>query len=53
MPNFGAKKLGKHVILDMDMSVGDFIALFYLLKVPIDVLDLKVYQSLSYIFTFA
>lgn len=27
----------------MDMSAGDFLALFYLLKVPVQVIDLKVF----------
>lgn len=40
-PDFKTKKLGKPVIFDMDMSAGDFLALFYLLKVPVEVLDLK------------
>lgn len=41
-PDFRNKKLGKPVIFDMDMSAGDFVALFYLLKVPVEVLNLKV-----------
>ncbi|KAH7573651.1 hypothetical protein ACOSP7_007444 [Xanthoceras sorbifolium] len=40
-PNFGNKKLGKPVVFDMDMSAGDFLALFYLLKVPVEVINLK------------
>ncbi|XP_047172572.1 uncharacterized protein LOC124840549 isoform X2 [Vigna umbellata] len=40
-PNFKNKTLGKPVVLDMDMSAGDFLALFYLLKVPVQVIDLK------------
>lgn len=40
-PDLRTKKLGKPVIFDMDMSAGDFIALFYLLKVPMEVIDLK------------
>ncbi|XP_048497323.1 nucleoside hydrolase 3 [Beta vulgaris subsp. vulgaris] len=40
-PDFGSKKLGKPVILDMDMSAGDFLALFYLLKVPVEVINLQ------------
>ncbi|KMT03598.1 hypothetical protein BVRB_8g192710 [Beta vulgaris subsp. vulgaris] len=40
-PDFRRKKLGKPVILDMDMSAGDFIALFYLLKVPVEVINLE------------
>ncbi|KAE8658756.1 receptor-like cytosolic serine/threonine-protein kinase RBK2-like [Hibiscus syriacus] len=41
-PDFRNKKLGKPVVFDMDMSSGDFVALFYLLKVPVEVLNLKV-----------
>ncbi|KAE9599018.1 hypothetical protein Lal_00044149 [Lupinus albus] len=40
-PDFGNKKLGKPVVFDMDMSAGDFLALFYLLKVPVEVINLK------------
>ncbi|KAJ7980183.1 inosine-uridine preferring nucleoside hydrolase family protein [Quillaja saponaria] len=40
-PDFQNKKLGKPVVFDMDMSAGDFLALFYLLKVPVEVIDLK------------
>ncbi|OMO53774.1 hypothetical protein CCACVL1_28355 [Corchorus capsularis] len=40
-PDFKHKKLGKPVVFDMDMSAGDFLALFYLLKVPVEVLNLK------------
>ncbi|GAB2295117.1 Nucleoside hydrolase 3 [Dionaea muscipula] len=40
-PNFVSTKLGKPIIFDIDMSAGDFLALFYLLKVPVEVLDLK------------
>ncbi|XP_021290582.1 uncharacterized protein LOC110421333 [Herrania umbratica] len=40
-PDFKNKKLGKPVVFDMDMSAGDFLALFYLLKVPVEVLNLK------------
>lgn len=29
-------------MIDMDMSPGDFLALFYLLKVPVEVIDIKV-----------
>ncbi|KAK4283568.1 hypothetical protein QN277_000505 [Acacia crassicarpa] len=39
-PDFGKKKLGKHVVFDMDMSVGDFLTLVYLLKVPVQVMNL-------------
>jgi len=41
-PNFQNKTLGKPVVFDMDMSAGDFLALIYLLKVPVQVIDLKV-----------
>ncbi|KAH1217684.1 Pyrimidine-specific ribonucleoside hydrolase RihA [Glycine max] len=41
MPDFQNKTLGKHVVFDMDMSVGDFLALFYLLKVDVEVINLK------------
>ncbi|KAK7245735.1 hypothetical protein RIF29_40584 [Crotalaria pallida] len=40
-PDFKNKKLGKSVVFDMDMSAGDFLALFYLLKVPVEVINLK------------
>ncbi|KAL8139595.1 hypothetical protein V2J09_005616 [Rumex salicifolius] len=40
-PDFGSRKLGKPVVFDMDMDAGDFLALFYLLKVPVQELDLK------------
>ncbi|GMI72100.1 nucleoside hydrolase 3 [Hibiscus trionum] len=40
-PDFRNKKLGKPVVFDMDMSAGDFLTLFYLLKVPVEVLNLK------------
>ncbi|KAM0070327.1 putative inosine/uridine-preferring nucleoside hydrolase domain, ribonucleoside hydrolase [Helianthus debilis subsp. tardiflorus] len=40
-PDFKGKKLGKIVVFDMDMSVGDFLALFYLLKVPVEEIYLK------------
>ncbi|KAI3804585.1 hypothetical protein L1987_26242 [Smallanthus sonchifolius] len=40
-PDFKHKKLGKIVVFDMDMSAGDFLALFYLLKVPIEEIYLK------------
>ncbi|XP_042939252.1 uncharacterized protein LOC122274274 [Carya illinoinensis] len=40
-PDFGSKTLGKTVVFDMDMSAGDFLALFYLLKVPVEVINLK------------
>ncbi|XP_031113183.1 uncharacterized protein LOC116016884 isoform X2 [Ipomoea triloba] len=37
----GKQKLGKNVVFDMDMSAGDFLALFYLLKLPVEVINLK------------
>ncbi|XP_024996828.1 uncharacterized protein LOC112529702 [Cynara cardunculus var. scolymus] len=40
-PDLKGKKLGKIVVFDMDMSPGDFLALFYLLKVPIEEIYLK------------
>ncbi|KAJ0802311.1 putative inosine/uridine-preferring nucleoside hydrolase domain, ribonucleoside hydrolase [Helianthus annuus] len=40
-PDFKEKKLGKIVVFDMDMSAGDFLALFYLLKVPVEEMNLK------------
>ncbi|KAK2358162.1 inosine-uridine preferring nucleoside hydrolase family protein [Trifolium repens] len=40
-PDFHNIRLGKPVVFDMDMSAGDFLALFYLLKVPVQVIDLK------------
>ncbi|KAK7363648.1 hypothetical protein VNO77_05798 [Canavalia gladiata] len=40
-PDFQNKSLGKPVVFDMDMSAGDFLALFYLLKVPVQLIDLK------------
>ncbi|KAI3690305.1 hypothetical protein L2E82_48285 [Cichorium intybus] len=40
-PNFAGKKPGKIVVFDMDMSVGDFLALIYLLKVPVEDINLK------------
>ena len=44
-PDFGSKQFGKPVVFDMDMSAGDFLALFYLLKVPVEVINLKVEWS--------
>lgn len=41
-PDFRNIKLGKSVVFDMDMSAGDFLALLYLLKVPVEVINLKV-----------
>ncbi|XP_039061244.1 uncharacterized protein LOC120205437 [Hibiscus syriacus] len=40
-PDFRDETLGKPVVFDMDMSAGDFMALFYLLKVPVEMIDLK------------
>ncbi|KAK2411949.1 inosine-uridine preferring nucleoside hydrolase family protein [Trifolium repens] len=40
-PDFHNKVLGTPVVFDMDMSAGDFLALLYLLKVPVQVIDLK------------
>ncbi|XP_059632623.1 nucleoside hydrolase 3-like [Cornus florida] len=40
-PDFEGKKLGKDVVFDMDMSAGDFLALFYLLKLPVELINLK------------
>ncbi|CAH8313597.1 unnamed protein product [Eruca vesicaria subsp. sativa] len=41
IPDLSNTQLGKPVLLDMDMSAGDFLTLFYLLKVPVEILDLK------------
>jgi len=40
-PDFKHKYFGKSVIVDMDMSPGDFMSLIYLLKAPIEVIDVK------------
>ncbi|KAH9320521.1 hypothetical protein KI387_015160, partial [Taxus chinensis] len=40
-PNLKATPLGKPIIFDMDMSPGDFITLFYLLKLPVELIDIK------------
>ncbi|MBA0629072.1 hypothetical protein Godav_023685 [Gossypium davidsonii] len=40
-PFFEKKKLEKPVVFDVDTSVGDFLSLFYLLKVPVEVLNLE------------
>ncbi|KAK4775761.1 hypothetical protein SAY87_023722 [Trapa incisa] len=40
-PDFRGKKLGKAVVFDMDMSAGDFLTLLYLLKVPVEEINLK------------
>ncbi|PKA60895.1 Uridine nucleosidase 1 [Apostasia shenzhenica] len=41
IPNFKYKKIGPPLVFDMDMSAGDFLALIFLLKVPVEVIDLK------------
>ena len=59
-PDFGCKQFGKPVVFDMDMtmSVGDFVAVSYLLKVPVEVINLNVewpfifYLSLAPCFRF-
>lgn len=40
-PDFAGRRLGKNVVFDMDMSAGDFLALFYLLKLPVETINLK------------
>ncbi|XP_057849893.1 nucleoside hydrolase 3 [Cryptomeria japonica] len=40
-PDLEGKLLGKPIIFDMDMSPGDFITLFYLLKLPVELIDIK------------
>ncbi|KAK2358160.1 inosine-uridine preferring nucleoside hydrolase family protein [Trifolium repens] len=40
-PDFHNIRLGKPVVFDMDMSAGDFLALFYLLKVPVKLSTLR------------
>ncbi|URE02294.1 Inosine-uridine preferring nucleoside hydrolase [Musa troglodytarum] len=40
-PNFANQTRGRPVIFDMDMSAGDFLALIYLLKAPLEKIDLK------------
>ncbi|KAL2464091.1 inosine-uridine preferring nucleoside hydrolase family protein [Forsythia ovata] len=40
-PDFQSRQLGKNIVFDMDMSAGDFLALFYLLKSPVEVINLK------------
>lgn len=42
-PNFEKKLLGKPVVFDMDMSTGDFLTLLYLLKTPVEIINLKVW----------
>ncbi|KAM3404031.1 hypothetical protein ACQJBY_007244 [Aegilops geniculata] len=41
-PNFVNKSRGKVTIFDMDMIAGDFVSLIYLLKAPVEEIDLKV-----------
>ncbi|XP_078148714.1 nucleoside hydrolase 3-like isoform X1 [Carex rostrata] len=41
LPNFSNKTRGKPVVFDMDMSAGVLISLIYLLKAPIEDIDLK------------
>uniref|UniRef100_A0A1J3J1P5 Pyrimidine-specific ribonucleoside hydrolase RihA n=1 Tax=Noccaea caerulescens TaxID=107243 RepID=A0A1J3J1P5_NOCCA len=40
-PDHSKTLLGKPVVFDMDMSAGDFLSLLYLLKVPVEQIDLK------------
>ncbi|CAA2961061.1 inosine-uridine preferring nucleoside hydrolase [Olea europaea subsp. europaea] len=40
-PDFQGRQLGKNIVFDMDMSAGDFLALLYLLKLPVEVINLK------------
>ncbi|KAM0948563.1 putative inosine/uridine-preferring nucleoside hydrolase domain, ribonucleoside hydrolase [Dioscorea sansibarensis] len=40
-PSYKHKVLGKPVVFDMDMSVGDLVALIYLLKVPVEEINIK------------
>lgn len=40
-PDFKGRNFGKNVVFDMDMSAGDFLALLYLLKLPIEIINLK------------
>lgn len=41
-PDFAGRTRGKPIVFDMDMSAGDFVTLMYLLKVPVETIDLKV-----------
>ncbi|XP_010558509.1 PREDICTED: uncharacterized protein LOC104827126 isoform X2 [Tarenaya hassleriana] len=41
IPDLSKKRIGKPVVFDMDMSPGDFLSLFFLLKVPVEIIDLK------------
>ena len=47
-PDFRGRRLGKNVVFDMDMSAGDFLALFYLLKLPVETINLKVHQPFAF-----
>ena len=49
-PKFGKNLLGKPVIFDMDMSTGDFLTLLYLLKTPVEIIDLKVWCYFAFSF---
>ncbi|XP_073010370.1 nucleoside hydrolase 3-like [Typha latifolia] len=40
-PDFTNQTRGIPVVFDMDMSAGDFLALMYLLKAPVESIDLK------------
>ncbi|XP_068341174.1 nucleoside hydrolase 3-like isoform X3 [Pyrus communis] len=40
-PDFGKKLMGKALVFDMDMSAGDFLVLLYLLKLPVERINLK------------
>ncbi|KAL3380356.1 hypothetical protein AABB24_000809 [Solanum stoloniferum] len=40
-PDLRGKNFGKNLVFDMDMSVGDFLSLFYLLKLPVEDINLK------------
>lgn len=44
-PSYKHKVFGKPVVFDMDMSVGDLVALIYLLKVPVEEINIKVSQT--------
>lgn len=45
-PDFGQELMGKPIVFDMDMSAGDFLALLYLLKLPVELINLKVLYCL-------
>ena len=47
--NLKGQLSAKPVILDLDMSPGDFVTLFYLLKMPQELIDLKV-RIISWVF---